>query len=284
MAVAPPRTRHLNVAVIGDTHLGTNQCRAVELLEYLDSITPDTLVLLGDIIDVAALRQSKLSQDQLAVLRRIIDFTHDGAKVYYLTGNHDSRIGRFGTLALGNLHVRNELLLQFDGRKTYFFHGDRLDAVVKYKLMAERLPGFWRKLLTMADHLGGRVKQLFGRQRWSLAAEVRTNPARAKKYVQLFERAAVKLGLSKGCDHTVCAHIHQPKIEMSTAQGKVVTYLNCGDWVSNLTALEYRFGKWSLYRYDEHDFPKTNKRLRPPMDLPNKSAHIDQELLRELLP
>ncbi|WP_239693411.1 hypothetical protein [Rufibacter roseus] len=35
---------------------------------------------------------------------------------------------------------------------------------------------------------------------------------------------------------------------METFNGKV-TYLNSGDWVENLTALEYNAGKWSLYQH-----------------------------------
>ena len=30
-----------------------------------------------------------------------------------------------------------------------------------------------------------------------------------------------------------------------------VTYLNSGDWVENLTALEYNNGEWSLYKYED---------------------------------
>ena len=29
-------------------------------------------------------------------------------------------------------------------------------------------------------------------------------------------------------------------------------YLNSGDWVENLTALEYNKKRWKLYRYEEH--------------------------------
>ena len=28
-------------------------------------------------------------------------------------------------------------------------------------------------------------------------------------------------------------------------------YLNSGDWIENLTALEYNHGKWTLYKYQE---------------------------------
>jgi hypothetical protein len=31
-------------------------------------------------------------------------------------------------------------------------------------------------------------------------------------------------------------------------------YLNSGDWIENLTALEYTDENWSIYQYDEAEF------------------------------
>ncbi len=291
MAVAPPRTRHLNVAVLADLHLGSSRSKAKEVLAYLDTITPDTLVLAGDFIDLAKVQQGKLKQDQLAVVRKVLDFAHAGSKVYYLTGNHDARLRKFGNLALGNLHIREELLLQFDGHKCYFFHGDCLDAAVKYKLSTDQMNGVWgifkptlRSLVNLRNWVGTAFRKLAGRRKWSLATEVKTNPQAAEAYVEHFERAASRLAKSKGCDHVICAHIHQPKIEQRQLNGEVVHYLNAGDWVDNLTALEYRFGKWKLYQYDADDYPEPSRLLRPPLAKPDKgSRKMEEELMRTLV-
>ncbi|MFK8057869.1 MAG: UDP-2,3-diacylglucosamine diphosphatase [Saprospiraceae bacterium] len=291
MAIAPPRTRHLSIAVLADVHLGTSASKAKEVLDYLDSITPDTLVLAGDFIELDKVRQGKLKQVHLAVIRRVLDLAHSGTKVYYLTGNHDARLRKFGNLALGDLHIRQELILQFDGHRHYFFHGDLLDAAVKYKLSTDRVSGFWRTIrsaqLTLVDAVERtkvQFKQLVGRQKWSLATEVKTDPARAKAYVEIFERAATRLAENKGCDHVICAHIHQPKIELRKLDGKVIHYLNAGDWIDNLTALEYRFGKWELYRYDADDFPTPSSRLRTPLERAGKGVgRMEEELMRKLV-
>jgi len=34
-------------------------------------------------------------------------------------------------------------------------------------------------------------------------------------------------------------------------------YLNSGDWVENMTALEYKDGQWSLMWYKDLKFPAT---------------------------
>ncbi len=44
--------RNVELVVISDVHLGTYGCKAKELLRYLNSIQPKTLVLNGDIIDI----------------------------------------------------------------------------------------------------------------------------------------------------------------------------------------------------------------------------------------
>ena len=40
--------------------------------------------------------------------------------------------------------------------------------------------------------------------------------------------------------------------EIENEHGKII-YLNSGDWIENLTALEYINGAWSIYRYDEKE-------------------------------
>jgi hypothetical protein len=52
----------------------------------------------------------------------------------------------------------------------------------------------------------------------------------------------------------ICGHIHKPQMkEVANEHGKVM-YLNSGDWVENLTALEYNKKKWRLFHYKKIDF------------------------------
>ncbi len=49
----------------------------------------------------------------------------------------------------------------------------------------------------------------------------------------------------------ICGHIHQPKIqEFKNSKGSTL-YLNSGDWIENLSALEYHNEAWRLYYWDE---------------------------------
>jgi hypothetical protein len=49
----------------------------------------------------------------------------------------------------------------------------------------------------------------------------------------------------------VCGHIHQPEIRNVKTEKGEVTYLNSGDWVENLTALEYNNNTWKIYHYTD---------------------------------
>ena len=58
----------------------------------------------------------------------------------------------------------------------------------------------------------------------------------------------------------VCGHIHMPQMKkVKNEQGEVL-YLNSGDWIENLTALEYKKEKWKIYTYKKSDFSNEDKK------------------------
>ena len=82
---------------------------------------------------------------------------------------------------------------------------------------------------------------------FSLARRIKT----AVKAKRGFEQTAADLAIEKGYDYVVCGHIHQPEIKtIQNKQGSVM-YLNSGDWIDRLTALEYVSGNWKLH-YQEN--------------------------------
>jgi hypothetical protein len=54
---------------------------------------------------------------------------------------------------------------------------------------------------------------------------------------------------------------------VETPEGKVV-YLNSGDWVEHLTALEYNRSEWKIFQYDAKDFPVHGvPEIKPPLNV-----------------
>ena len=69
--------------------------------------------------------------------------------------------------------------------------------------------------------------------------------------IDAFETMIAELAIEKKYDSVICGHIHQPQKRIITTDKGNVTYLNSGDWVEHLTALEYRDDDWHIYVYDE---------------------------------
>lgn len=249
--------RKLDLLVLSDIHLGTYGCHAKELLNYLKSVKPQILVLNGDIIDIWQFKKSYFPKSHLAVISQIAKMASKGTKVYYLTGNHDEMLRKFVPLQMGNFYMDNKLLLELDGKVAWFFHGDVFDTSVTCAKWLARLGGAGYDAL-VAINLGvNRILKSMGKPRMSLSKKVKDSVKRAVKYVQDFETVAAELAIEKNYDYVVLGHIHQPQIRtIKTTKGET-TYLNSGDWIENLTALEYKKGTWSIYQYDEADFDTT---------------------------
>ena len=128
-------TQRLEVVVISDSHLGTYGCKAKELLAYLKSINPKTLILNGDIIDVWQFSTSFFPKSHLKVIRQLVKMMEQGTEVHYLVGNHDETFRRFVGLSIGNFHIHNKLILELNGEKTWIFHGDVFDVVMSYNFV-----------------------------------------------------------------------------------------------------------------------------------------------------
>jgi UDP-2,3-diacylglucosamine pyrophosphatase LpxH len=240
------------VAVISDTHLGTYGCHADELLIYLNSISPKKLILNGDIIDIWQFRKRYFPTSHLRVLKKIISMASNGTDVYYITGNHDEMLRKFSGNAMGRLKIVDKLVLELDGKKTWIFHGDVFDISIQNAKWLAKLGGWGYDVLILLNRLINWLLLKLGREKYSLSKRIKNSVKSAIKYIQSFEKVAAELAIDNEYDYVICGHIHQPKKEtFINKKGKTI-YLNSGDWVENLTALEYNFKRWRVYNYN-HD-------------------------------
>ncbi|MCS7035269.1 MAG: UDP-2,3-diacylglucosamine diphosphatase [Saprospiraceae bacterium] len=272
--------RAVDIVVLSDIHLGTYGCHARELLNYLKSIRPKVLVLNGDIFDIWYFKKSYFPKEHLEVVRRILKMAVDGTRVYYLTGNHDDLLRKFGEMSFGLVHLRNKLVFQIDGKTHWVFHGDVFDASIQRARWLARLGGEGYDMLIRINRLINRTRDLFGLPPVSFAAKVKKSVKGAVKYISDFEDTAIQLAAEKGYDYVICGHIHRPQIRQVTAQnGHVVTYMNSGDWVEHLTALEFANGQWSIHQYDASMYDVVSPRLQVPEREPEMYALRREEVL-----
>ncbi len=239
----------VDVVVLSDVHLGTYGCHAKELLAYLSTIKPKTLILNGDIIDIWQFRKSYFPKSHMKVVKKLLDFAAKGTTVYYITGNHDEMLRKFCDTTMGNFSIVNKVVLELDGKKAWFFHGDVFDSSVQHAKWIAKLGGIGYDYLILLNRLINWFLVKMGREPYSLSKKIKASVKKAVKFITDFETTAADIAIENGYDYVVCGHIHEPKHEVKENKKGSVTYLNSGDWIENLTALEYNKKKWKLYQY-----------------------------------
>lgn len=241
--------RKLEIVVLSDIHLGTYGCHAKELLHYLNSVKPKKLILNGDIFDIWQFRKRYFPKSHLLVIKKIFALAAKGTKVYYITGNHDEGLRRFSETKMGNIYILDKLVLNLDGKKAWFFHGDVFDASIQHTKWIAKLGGWGYDRLILLNRWVNIILVNFGREKYSLSKKIKNSVKGAVKFVSDFEKTATDLAIENGFDFVICGHIHQPKIEKVTTHKGRTTYLNSGDWIENLTSLEYHNEQWKLHHY-----------------------------------
>ncbi|MBN1950591.1 MAG: UDP-2,3-diacylglucosamine diphosphatase [Bacteroidales bacterium] len=268
------KKRRLELVVLSDIHLGTPGCQANELLSYLRSIKPKSVILNGDIIDIWQFKKRFWPKSHMKIVKHLITMSTKGTHIYYITGNHDETIRKFSGTQLGNIKILNQLSLNLDGHKFWFFHGDVFDVTMQYSKWLARLGSIGYDLLIQLNILINYFRKLLGRKKISLSKRIKDNVKSAVKYINNFEVTAAQLAASKGYHAIVCGHIHNPEIRtIRVNQRQEIKYLNSGDWIENLSALEYSDGKWELYLHDVHQLhaiPEPDESTTNIMELNNK--------------
>lgn len=243
--------RAMDVCIISDIHLGTYGSCAKELNHYLKSINPKILIINGDWLDIWNFGSNYWHAEHTENLFLVFDYLRRGIPVYYLTGNHDDIVRKFADLKLDTLEIRDEMILELDGKSHWIFHGDIFDLSVNHKAKwLAKLGGKSYDYLIRLNRLINFVRSEMGLEKVMLSKKIKDSVKTfVKKSVSDFEEIAIEHAIDHGYDYVVCGHVHKPQIrEIKTRKGSV-TYLNSGDWVENLSALEYCNGKWELFFY-----------------------------------
>jgi UDP-2,3-diacylglucosamine pyrophosphatase LpxH len=242
----------MDVAVVSDVHLGTYGCHANELSRYLSTIDPTILVLNGDIIDMWQFSKKYWPTGHMQVIKQITSMLSRGVKVYYITGNHDEMLRRFENFSIGNFHIVNKMVVHHtNNTRSWIFHGDVFDVTMQYSKWLAKLGAVGYDTLIHINAFINYISKKMGKGKISLSKKIKNSVKSAVKYINSFEDTAAGIAIEKGYDYVLCGHIHQPcNREIKTEKGKV-NYLNSGDWIENLTALEYKDNKWDIYYYQQ---------------------------------
>lgn len=248
--------RELEICVISDIHLGSYGCHAEELNNYIKSIKPKILILNGDIFDGYVFNRKYFPTTHFEFIRNVLTLIKKGTEVYYITGNHDEFMRNFDEMSMLNLHKLDKLVLTIDEKNYWFFHGDVFDISMQGgvgKLLA-KIGGQAYDLLIYINKWINKFLKMIGKKPYSLSKKVKDSVKKAVVYVRNYEQMSCEHAIKQGYDYVVNGHIHQPSIRTYSNDEGSVIYMNSGDWVENLTALEYVDGEWSIFKYENKKF------------------------------
>jgi UDP-2,3-diacylglucosamine pyrophosphatase LpxH len=252
------KKRKVEVVVISDVHLGTYGCHAKELLHYLKSIKPKKVILNGDIIDIWQFSKRYWPKSHTKVIKQLLEWISKGVKMYYVTGNHDEMLRKFVGFKMGSLKIVNKVVLNLDDeKKAWIFHGDVFDVTMQHSKWLAKLGAIGYDTLILINRFANFISvKIFKKGKLSLSKKIKNSVKSAVKFINDFEQTAADIGIFQKYDYVICGHIHHPEIKEISNKDGAIQYLNSGDWVENLTALEYNNGKWSIYRFDENEIEK----------------------------
>jgi UDP-2,3-diacylglucosamine pyrophosphatase LpxH len=250
----------LRSVFISDVHLGSKDCRARELLEFLAGIEADYLFLVGDIVDFWSLRRTfHWPQEHNDVLRMVLAMARDGTQVIYVPGNHDDNIREFCGSQFGNLKIRRKYVHSTaDGREFLVMHGDEFDTAVKCSRWLARFGAAAYEFMMRINRGVNICRRAFGLPYWSLATYVKLRLGNAVRYVEAFESTAAQAARSRNLDGIICGHIHRAGVREIDG----VLYCNDGDWVEGCTALvESMSGELTLWQHGRVLADRRNEEL-----------------------
>lgn len=229
------KKQHYRSIFLSDIHLGTSDCQADILLEFLQSTSSDYLYLVGDIVDLQQLRHAvhwpRIKND---VVNTIFEIARRGTRVFYLPGNHDELFRDFTGSHYNGVDLIDQVThVSAKGERILVLHGDIFDDAVRNYHWLESLGSGLYTMIMLMSRLYNAVRRKLGFPFWSFAAFVKYKFKQAVEYIENFELVAARHAASQGFDGIICGHIHHPNC--LTIEG--VKYMNTGDWVEHCTLM-----------------------------------------------
>lgn len=240
---------------VSDIHLGTKDCKAEHLNNFLKHNTCDTLYLVGDIIDAWKIQQNRWrwKQSHTNVVRRVLGHAKRGTRVVYVAGNHDEFLRPmipYG-FSFGMVEIHNQIEhIGADGKHYLVVHGDLFDGITR---LAPWLSFLGDKAYDVILNFNGKFnwfRHKMGFGYWSLSKYLKGKVKRAVDFMFQFEKNLADYCKMKGFDGVICGHIHNAQIKDIDG----IVYMNDGDWVESCTALvEHWDGRWEIITWTKEN-------------------------------
>lgn len=221
---------------ISDLHLGSTQCQAGVLLDFLKFNESEKLYLVGDIIDFWALSKKMYwPTEHNTVIQKVLRKARHGTQVIYIPGNHDENVRDYDNYVFGEIVVKkSDIHVTVSGKKFLVVHGDEYDTIAQYHKWIAKLGSVGYDFLLEVNRLLRVIRRLCGVQsHFSLAAFVKFKVKNVVQFISDYEASIVNTLNRDGLDGVICGHIHHAEIK----QIDQFLYVNTGDFVESCTAI-----------------------------------------------
>ncbi|MFA6164965.1 MAG: UDP-2,3-diacylglucosamine diphosphatase [Methylobacter sp.] len=225
---------------ISDLHLGSTQCQADVLLDFLKHNESEKLYLVGDIIDFWALSKKMYwPRDHNTVIQKVLRKARHDTRIIYIPGNHDENIRDYDSYVFGDIIVKNsDVHTTSEGKRFLVVHGDEYDTIAKYHKSIAKLGSVGYDFLLEINRFLRMTRRWFGIQsHFSLAAFVKFKVKNLVQFISDYEDSIVSTLRDQGLDGVICGHIHHAEIKEIDG----FLYINTGDFVESCTAIVEHF-------------------------------------------
>lgn len=234
---------------ISDLHLGSTQCQADVLLDFLKYNDSEKLYLVGDIIDFWALSKKMYwPEDHNTVIQKVLRKARHGTQIIYIPGNHDENIRDYDSYVFGDITVKkSDIHTTAAGKRLLVVHGDEYDTIARYHRWLAKLGSTAYDFLLEINRCYTRIRRWLGVQsHFSLAGYVKFKVKNAVQFISDYEESIVNTLRDEGVDGVVCGHIHHAEIKDIGG----FLYVNTGDFVESCTAIvEHQNGNLELVNW-----------------------------------
>lgn len=223
---------------ISDVHLGTKKSQADKLLDTFKKYNFDNLIIVGDFIDLTALKNKFYwKEEHSTVIQKILKMSRSNINIVYLLGNHDHFLRGLITeenINIGNILICDEYKYEtIKGEKIFICHGDQFDGFIRLHPFLYVLGDFAYELSFKINKFYNKFRKTFGLEYWSLSKYLKSKVKDAIAFVNDFKYLSIQKLKETDCDSIMIGHIHTPAIEKIDDKN----YYNTGDWCESCSFL-----------------------------------------------
>jgi UDP-2,3-diacylglucosamine pyrophosphatase LpxH len=206
----------MDAIILSDLHLGSANCQAKNLCDFLEQIVEgapaiERLILNGDVFDSFDFR--RLNKNHWRVLSLIRKLS-DQIEITWICGNHDGSADVISHL-LGVV-VRDEYVFESGRQKVLVLHGHTFDDFITLH----------PTLTWFADRIYEFLQWMDGTH--TIARLAKRGSKTFVRCVRKIQEGSIEYARAKGCSSVCCGHTHLPGVH--AGGGRDVDYFNSGCW------------------------------------------------------